>query len=77
MSQREPHRGRRDCAKARRVCVIHTEAAGVTQKAKKVAQSLSRLTQRSIGPTLDSEELLEICLSVGKPVWHPVVLENC
>ena len=32
--------------KARRACVINTEATRVTQKPREVAQSLSRLTQR-------------------------------
>ena len=30
--------------RASRACVIHAEAAGVTQKAKEVAQSLNKLT---------------------------------
>ena len=38
--------------RANKACVIHAEAAGVTQKAREVAQSLSRLTQRSVRPTL-------------------------
>eukprot|EP00253_Pinus_taeda_P010535 PITA_10535 len=34
-----------------RACIIHTEAVGVMQKARKAAQSLNRLTQRVSGHT--------------------------
>jgi len=37
LSQREPHRGIRDYAEARRACVIHEEAAGVAQRAIEAA----------------------------------------
>jgi len=35
--------------KARRACVLHAKATGVTQRAREAAQSLSRLMQRVLG----------------------------
>jgi len=38
-----------DCVKTKRACVIHVEAADVTQRTREVAQCLRRLTQRVSG----------------------------
>ena len=54
LSLREPHRGRRDCAKAKRACVVDAEAAGVTQRAVEVTQCLIGLTHKLGGLTLGS-----------------------
>lgn len=35
--------------RARRACVIHAKATGVTQKPREAAQRVSRLTQRVLG----------------------------
>ena len=35
--------------RAKRACIIHAKAAGVTQRVRKVAQSLNGLTQRVLG----------------------------
>lgn len=55
--------------RANRACVIHVEATGVTQKAKEVAQSLNRLTQRVSGHAEVSRADAGFKRSAGKFVY--------
>ena len=45
----EPKGATQRLCRARRACVIHAEATGVTQRSSEAAQSLTRLTQRPAG----------------------------